>query len=122
MTADSTNRLVEYARDQMDDALRTAFILYEDGFEVLYLRDDIRKTYSADQYKRVVESFRTDPNVDTPEEGGSQIGEKISLIHYHEGAFVFQFPHEDCHSIILSVETHIGSQLKSFIEGCQNQI
>lgn len=115
-------QLVEYAREQIDDALRTVVILYKDDCEVVYLRDDIRQTYTPDSYKQVAESFQIDLNTEIHERSSSQIGEKAAVIHYHEGAYVFQFPCDDCHSILLSVEPQVGTQLKSFIEGCQKQI
>lgn len=115
-------QLVEYAREQIGDGLRTVAVLYEDDCETIYLRDDIREAYSADRYQQVAESFRTELNTDIYGTRSSEIGEKAAIIHSHEGAYVFQFPHNDCHSILLSVEPHVGSQLKSFIEGCQNQL
>lgn len=122
MAEKSGEQLAKYAEEQMEDALRTVFVLHDDDCEVIYLRDDIRQRYTADQYKRVAESFRIDLNTAVRERTESQIGSKNSIIHYHEGAYVFQFPHSDCHSILLSIEPRVGSQLKSFIKDCQNQI
>ena len=122
MPTNLNNQLVKYAKEQMNDALRTVIALYEDDCEILYLRDDVREAYDKDHYKQVAASFRIDLNTDIHEQSNSHIGEKISTIHYHGGAFVFQFLHEECHSILLSVEPRVGSHLKSFIKGCQKQI
>lgn len=122
MPRDTSTRLVEYASGQVDDALRTVAVLEADGCEVVFLRDDLQEAYSPAQYKRVAESFRTDLGMDTSVPGGSPVGEKRSVVHYHDRAFVFQFPHEDCHSILLSVEPTVGSRLRSFIEGCEQRL
>ena len=115
-------QLVEYARNQIGDALRTVAVLYEEDCEVIYLRDDLQTAYSPDQYKRVAGSFRTELSNRRSEAKSSSIGESIATIHYHEDAYVFQFPHDNCHSVLLSVETEVGSRLRSFVEGCQTHM
>ena len=122
MPQNTGNRLVQYARRQVDDALRTVLVLYDDEYEILHLRDDLRESYNPDEYEAIAESFRIDLSTDTTAWEGAPIGEKASLIHYHDSAYVLQFSHEDCHSILLSVEPRVGSRLKSFIDGCQEQI
>jgi hypothetical protein len=56
------------------------------------------------------------------ETSNSQLSSKNCLVHSHENAYVFQFPHEDCHSILLSVEPEVGSDLNSFIESCRSRL
>lgn len=122
MPGETSNQLVEYAREQVGDSLRTVSVLYENDCEVVYLRKNLQGTYNPDQYKRVAGSFRIDIGEEIHRSGNSPVGNKNCIIHYHENAYVFQFPHDGCHSILLSVEPEVGSRLKSFIEGCDNQI
>lgn len=122
MPRETGNRLADYARGQIGDALRTVVVLYENDCVVVYLRDDLRKTYTPEQYREVADSFRTDMRIDAHSSGETSIGQKRSLIHYHENAYVFQFPHDDCHSILMSVKPSVGSRLRSFINECQKRI
>jgi hypothetical protein len=122
MPTETGAELIEYAQNQVGDALRTVAILYEEGFEVVYLRDDLSKNYDPTQYKEIAASFRIDLKEDLHQSSESLIGEKISTIHYHENAYVFQFLHEDCHSLLLSVEPDVGERLQYFIEGCEDRI
>lgn len=122
MPSNTGERLAEYAADQLGDALRTVFVLSEDGCEVIYVRDDVRTAYSADRYERLAESFRIDLGAAVEARPATPIGSKAAIVHYHEGAYVFQFPHEGCHSILLSVEPRVGSQLASFIDGCRERL
>jgi NAD-dependent DNA ligase len=115
-------QLAKYARSEVDQALRTVTVLYEDDCEVVYVRDDLQKEYAESQFKRNADSFRVDGVLDKVNEEHPFIGEKNSIIHYHENAYVFQFPHENCHSILMSVEPTVGSQLKSFISACQDRL
>lgn len=122
MEKEVATQLEEYARNQVDKSLRTVAILFEGDSEVLYLRDDLRAEYDASDYKSVVDTFRQVPELGRTRTGDLPLGNKKCLIHYHDAAFVFQFPSENCHSILLSVEKDVGSRLQTFIEGCQNQL
>ena len=118
----TSNRLVEYAREHIGNALRTVAVIYENDCEVIYLREDLQTAYDPEQYKSVAESFRTDLGLAAHVTGESPVGGKQAIIHQHDSAFVFQFPHEDCHSILMSVDPEVGSQLRSFASECQQQI
>lgn len=122
MARDVGERLVTYGRKKADDSLRTIAILSEDDCEILYLRDDLKDEYDPEEYKAVADSFRTDESIEPQETVDSPAGRKKSVIHYHDHAFVFQFPHDEYHSVLMSVEPTIGSQLKSFINECQKRI
>ncbi|MBX0325120.1 hypothetical protein EGH21_18995 [Halomicroarcula sp. F13] len=122
MPHETTARLAEYAHNNVNDALRTIAVVYEGDCEVLYLRDDLKGEYTAAEYKSVVDSFRVVPELTSDMTSEAPLGSKQCLIHYHEKAFVFQFPHEACHSLLLSVEPTVGSRLQSFINGCQQRL
>ncbi|MFB6082978.1 MAG: hypothetical protein ABEJ94_01880 [Halorientalis sp.] len=121
MPRDTSNRLVEFARGQIGDALRTVIVLYEADHEVIYLREDLEDGYTPTRFERVTDSFRTDLGIDDAP-GDSPVGRKRAIIHEHENAFVFQFPHPDCHSILMSVEPGVGTRLRSFVSECQRRI
>ncbi|SEO19180.1 hypothetical protein SAMN05216388_100973 [Halorientalis persicus] len=122
MPRDTGIQLVKYADRKIGDSLRTVAVLFADDCEVLYLRDDLQESYSPSQYKQIAGSFRVDINAEIHRTDKSPLEAKEALIHYHREAYVFQFPHEDCHSILLSVESSVGPQLATFIEGCKNQV
>jgi hypothetical protein len=122
MPGDTGSRLANYAYQIIDDALRTVAVLFDDDCDVIYLRDDLQDTYSLSQYEQVASSFRINTAEDIHRTNESPLQAKEAIIHYHHDVYVFQFPHEECHSILLSVESGIGSQLTSFIEGCKDQI
>ena len=116
------NRLAEYALSEISDELRTVTVLYEDDYEIIYLRDDLQESYDPDLYRRVVDSFRVEMSGERHLEDESSVGSKRATIHYHDNAYVFQFPHDDCHSILLSVVPSVGSQLRSFINACEQRL
>ncbi|AJF26827.1 hypothetical protein SG26_14375 [Haloarcula sp. CBA1115] len=122
MPHESTAELEDYAHSTVDEALRTIAILYEDGCEVVYIRDNLKGKYSKEEYYAVADTFREIPELTESKTEDAPLGSKQSLVHYHEEAYVFQFPHEQCHSILLSVDPTVGSRLKSFITGCQERL
>lgn len=122
MPIETGETLVKFSKDKLGDSLRTVVVLYENDFEMVYLDDRLQESYSADQFRQVVNSFRIDLSETFHSTTDSLLGHKNCLIHSHEYAYVFQFPHEDCHSILLSVEPEVGSNLKSFIDRCRKQI
>jgi len=89
---------------------------------MVYLNDRLKEQYNAEQYKQVVNSFRIEFGEAFHNTSDSGIGPKNCLIHSHEHAYVFQFPHENCHSILLSVEPEVGSDLRAFIDRCRKQL
>ncbi|QIO25401.1 hypothetical protein [Haloarcula sp. JP-L23] len=122
MPHQTSAKLADFAQSTADDALRTIVIVYESDCELIHLRDDLRDRYTAEEYKAVVDTFKEIPELTNDITRDSPLGSKQSLIHHHEKAFVFQFPHEGCHSILLSVDPTVGSRLRSFINGCQQQL
>jgi len=122
MPQESAAELEDYAHSTVNEGLRTIAILYEDSCEVTYLRDDLKGKYSKQEYYAVADTFREIPELTESKTEGAPLGSKQALVHYHEKAYVFQFPHERCHSILLSVDPTVGSRLKTFINGCQKQL
>jgi hypothetical protein len=122
MPHESTAELEDYAHNTVNEALRTIAILYEDGCEIVYLRDNLKGKYSKQEYYAVADTFREIPELKESKTEDAPLGSKQALVHYHEKAYVFQFPHEQCHSILLSVDPTVGSRLKSFITGCQERL
>ena len=122
MPRDTGNVLLDFALERVEHLLRTVTVIYEDDSEVIYLREDLEQRYSAQEYESIVDVFRTDMGFDATGPSGAPLGSKESIIHYHEDGFVFQFNHEDCHSILLSVDPEGGSQLQAFITECRKRI
>jgi hypothetical protein len=121
MSVEATARLARYARDELQDSLRSVAIIYDDDFEVQYLREDLRDTYTRETYGDIVDVFREIPTADWDGPGDGPIGERNSVVHCHENAFIFQFNISGCHSVLMSVDPDVGTKLRTFIGDCQNR-
>jgi len=120
VTADTSGRLARYAREQLDDALRTVALVSDDDFEVLYLRDDLADQYTEESYGSVVDAFPDTSIVEWQGSGDPPVGERQSVVYCHENAFVFQFDAGD-DSLLMSVEPDVGTKLRTFIDDCQQR-
>lgn len=121
MSDESITQLAHYARDKLDGSLRTVSVVYEDDFDVVYLRDDLKESYTKDSYANIVDSFRDIPAAQWNSGEKSPIGKRKSVVYCHENAFVFQFGVSGCHSVLMSVEPDVGTKLRTFIDDCQQR-
>lgn len=121
MSVESTARLAQYAKEELGESLRTVAIIYDDDFEALYLRDDLKSRYTKQTYGDIVSLFREIPAASWTGEGDSPLGGRTSVVHCYENAFVFQFNISGCHSVLMSVEPDVGTKLRTFIGDCQDR-
>ena len=119
VTSDSAVRLAEFAHRELGESLRTVVVVTEARFDPLYLREDLAETYTEETFSAVVQAFRAVP--DDSLEGQSPLGERHSVVHYYENAFVFQFDTADRDSVLLSVQSDVGTGLGAFIDDCRDR-
>lgn len=119
MVEAAAQQLTEYVYNEAGDELRTVVIVREDGFDIQYLRDDLKETYDPAEYESVVDSFRLDEPYLSPETAEKPVGERNAILHYHENACVIQIPFSTSETILVSVSRQAGQQLVSFLERCR---
>lgn len=112
----AAERVTEFLREQLGDELRTVVVVTEDDWRMAYLRDDLKAEYDSEAYSAVVDSFRLETRLLSPETDALPVGERRALIHYHENAFVLQFPFSETESLLVSVTSEAGRNLMGFIE------
>lgn len=117
MAKDVAKRLTEFVREQTGNGLRTIVILTDDGWEGVYLRDDLRKEYDYGSFDTAVEAFRN-TQLDTPGAAPLPLGDRRAAVFYHENAFVLQFPYSERETILVSITPEAGQNLLEFIENC----
>ncbi|WP_136717942.1 hypothetical protein [Halorientalis salina] len=122
MVRDTARRVTDHVLDQVGDELRTTAVLTPDDWEVVYLRDDLSEQYAPDEYEQALTAFRATTEVDQPAVETLPIGERRAVVHYHEHAFVLQFPYQPGKTVIVSVEPAVGSSLGSFIDECRELV
>lgn len=122
MVQEAAERLTTHLRDELGDGLRTVVIVQEDGQEIHYLRNDLRGGYTEHEFAQVVDAFRLDDALIAPEIDDTPVGERRAVVHYHENAFVLQFPFSASESILISINSEAGRHLLQFIEDCRQLV
>lgn len=114
--------LMEFLQSRVGDHLRTVVILREARYDVVYLNDNIRDKYSRESFSDVVDAFRLDKPFLNPGTNQQPLGERKAVVHYHENAFVLQFPFSEDDSILVSLDRETGRDLLEFIEECRRRV
>jgi hypothetical protein len=122
MTEAAARRIVEYLRDRIGRELRTVVIVREADWEIYYLRDDLQREYTRESFGEVVDHFQLDAPKQPPDVAEWPVGGRRGVVHYHETAFVVQFPVSDTERILISLTPEVGQDLLAFMEACRNLI
>ena len=116
MARTAAERTAAFVHDRIGEGLRTVVLVNEDDWEVAYLRDDLKAAYGQETYTEVVDAFRLEKGFISPGTTDHPVGERRALVHYHENAFVLQFPFSQTETILVSVTNDAGRDLMGFIE------
>lgn len=122
MPIETAREITEYLKERVDDGLRTVVIVQPNGQEIHYLRDDLKKEYTEETFSDVVDAFRLETPYLSPGIESRPVGERRGIVHYHEHAFVIQFPVSNSESILISLSPEAGRDLMDFLEICRQKV
>jgi hypothetical protein len=117
-------RLVGYCHERAGDGLRTVTAYDRDGFEVVYIRDDLANRYSRERFEQFVtparEAHATLEPLHTADE--LPLGSHAATIHAFENAVVLQLVEADGRGCLVSFESGVGSTVSEFIGECRHRL
>lgn len=123
MPSDAAERLAASCRQRVGDGLRAVVEYDADGFDVAYVREDVKQRYSAARYSELIgraakvqEVAHGTDTEDTP------LGESRATVHVFEGAFVFQFYVDERAGYVVGVDTDAGRLLDEFVDACHEAL
>lgn len=122
MVRQAAERVTDYLEDKIGEGLRTVVIVEPDDFEISYLDEALKRRYSQDSFSQVVDTFRLERPFLDPDIDDLPVGERRAIVHYHENAFVLQFPFSETETILISVTREVGRDLLGFIETCRQLV
>ncbi|WP_178915203.1 hypothetical protein [Natronomonas gomsonensis] len=122
MGHEAARRVTEFLHDRIEADLRTVVVIREDGHDIHYLREDLRERYDGETYGDVVDTFRLEDPYTSPGVEDQPVGERRGIVHYHEHAFVIQFPVSDAESVLISLSRDSGQNLLEFLETCRHRV
>lgn len=122
MAHEAARRVTEFLHERIGADLRTVVVIREDGHDIHYLREDLRERYDEKTYGDVVDAFRLEDPYMSPGVEDQPVGERRGIVHYHEHAFVVQFPVSDAESVLISLSRDSGQNLLEFLETCRRRV
>lgn len=122
MGHEAARRVTEFLHDRIGTDLRTVVIIREEGHDIHYLREDLQERYDGETYGDVVDTFRLEDPYMSPGIEDRPVGERRGIVHYHEHAFVIQFPVSDGESVLISLSRDSGRNLLQFLETCRLRV
>lgn len=122
MGHEAARQVTEFLHDRIGADLRTVVVIREEGHDIHYLREDLRERYDGETYGDVVDTFRLEDPYMSPGVESQPVGERRGIVHYHEHAFVIQFPVSDAESVLISLSRDSGQNLLEFLETCRRRV
>lgn len=119
MAKDAARRLKRYVQEKCGDDLRTVVLITEDGWDGIYLRDDLKKKYTRTVYGETVELFRPTEDTQSSSDLTLPLGTRHATIFHHDEAFVMRFRYTWNEHILVSVSPGTGHDLLDFLGDCR---
>lgn len=119
MAKEAAHRVTKYVEEKCGEDLRTVVLITEDGWEGIYLRDDLKEEYTKTVYGETVELFRPTGDTRFSSDLSLPLGTRHASVFYHEEAFVFRFRYSWSEHILVSISPGAGRELLDFIGDCQ---
>lgn len=122
MPREAARRLERFVKETVGDDLRTVVLITEDGWEGIYLREDLKQNYSKSVYEETVELFRPTEDTRFSSDVTLPLGTRHASIFHHEEAFVMRFRYDWNEHILVSVSPEAGHDLLDFLGDCRTII
>lgn len=122
MAKEAAHRVTEYVKEKCGDDLRTVVLITEDGWDGIYLRDDLKEEYTKTVYGETVELFRPTEDTHFTSDLSLPLGTRHAAIFHHEEAFVMRFRYSGNEHILVSVSAGAGHELLEFLGDCRTII
>lgn len=122
MPKEAARGLTEYVKEQCGDDLRTVVLITKDGWDGIYLRDDLKEEYTETVYGDTVNMFRVAEDADLLHDISSPLGVRHATIFHHETAIVMRFRYSWDEHILVSISPEASHGLLEFLGDCQTLI
>lgn len=122
MAKNAARRLKRYVQEKCGDDLRTVVLITEDGWDGIYLRDDLKEEYTESVYGETVELFRPMADTESSSDLTLPLGTRHAAIFHHEKAFVMRFRYSWNEHILVSISPDAGHELLDFLGDCRTII
>lgn len=114
-------KLDEYLRDRAGDAYRTAFRYDADGWELLYVREDLATHELHALLPNVVARVREAQAWVSEEEYG-RFGATTATMEIHETGVLLHLPDGERAGVLVSLDVEAARNLVGFVAECKSKL
>lgn len=122
MAISASRQLVEFLQDQAGSALRSAAHYDTDGYEFLYLRDDVADQYTKDELRVVFETLSNEHATATEQQQVLHLGQHCCSVQVYDEGIMLNFAQTDTVRTLITLDPEAGRNLMTFIKNCLDQL
>ena len=122
MGESNPEELVAFLKQRAGDALRGVAHYYEDGYELLYVRDDVAHRYTDDHFEQLFGTIREEMSEQTVQESAYNLGTLHCTMRLFDDGIVLNFSQGERVGTSVSLDPEAASNLTTFTYECIRHI
>ncbi|ELZ24107.1 hypothetical protein C475_12697 [Halosimplex carlsbadense 2-9-1] len=108
---------VQLVHNRAGDAFRGAVRYDNDGWEALYLRDDVTTEELKSALPAIADRARASESI-VPAERYDRLGDRQATVELHDRAAVLHFRESEGSGIVVSLDRDVAQGLGQFVNSC----
>lgn len=120
MSRERVEELMEFLRDSAGEYLRGVAFYDADGYEILYVRSDLRRATLESEVERMASRLRQESRA--RERRAFPYGELDGTVRSFEEAVVMHFPLPQERGTVVALEPDAARQLNRFMHECMEYL
>jgi hypothetical protein len=117
--SETAERFTSYCRERAGERLRSVVAYDESGYELVFLREDLRARYDEGQFDWLIgRASAVHEEIHAAGAQDSPLGTAQATVHYFENAFVVQLVMGAYRGYFATFDSRVGQALGDFIDNC----
>ena len=116
--SEEASQFVGFLKRQAGENLRGVAHYYEDGYELLYAREDVSRRYDEDRFEELFSTIRKEMSERTQQESVYELGTLHCTVRLFDDGIVLNFSQGDKIGTSVSLDPEVASNLTNFAHEC----
>jgi hypothetical protein len=118
MADEERSEIVRFLKQRAGDNLRGVAHYHEDGYELLYVRDDVARRYDDDRFAELFSTIREEMSERAQQESVYELGRLHCTVRLFDEGIVLNFSQGDRLGTSVSLDPEAASNLTTFAYEC----
>ena len=120
MSEDSHRNLITFLKSEAGEYLRGVAAYNADGYETVYLRDDVRTKRFESEVDRMIDRLRQESRA--REQRSFPFEDLNGIVRSFSDGMVMHFPRAQERGTVITLDPEVARQLNTFMEQCLQRI